>query len=212
MDKNDMGFMGKRLKALRLEKKYTVAQMAKLLDVSERAYMSYEKCERNPSTQSLAKLAVIFGVSADYLIGVSDVPEISRPKHVVNDVYKIRGIDTSGINPNAVYTIKGVHVSDDMPNVVKLSGKPSFVPLGEIKTTVNGVKKLDAASSARVVSVTKEVPHIVGVIDPQIIEKTKKEKRITQAVKKMSDMSDGDLDDMFTIMEYLEYRKKSSEK
>ena len=212
MDKNDMGFMGKRLKALRLEKKYTVAQMAKLLDVSERAYMSYEKCERNPSTQSLAKIAVIFGVSADYLIGVSDVLEISRPKHDANDVYKIRGADTPGIDPNAVYTIKGVHVSDNLPNVVELSGKPSFVPLGEVKTTVNAVKKLDAASSVHVVTVTKESPHIVDVIDPQIIEKAKKKKRITQAVKKMNDMSEGDLDDMFTIMEYLEYRKKCSEK
>ncbi len=77
IDNKNLGFIGKRLKALRVENKYTVEEMAKLLDVSVRAYRSYEKSERDPSTMSLAILAVIFGISANYLIGVSDDPYIT---------------------------------------------------------------------------------------------------------------------------------------
>ena len=43
IDNKNLGFIGKRLKALRVENKYTVEEMAKLLDVSVRAYRSYER-------------------------------------------------------------------------------------------------------------------------------------------------------------------------
>ena len=74
------GFIGKRLKELRVSKKYSVEQMAELLGVSVRAYRSYEKAERDPSTTSLAILAITLGVSANYLIGVTDNPELTPKK------------------------------------------------------------------------------------------------------------------------------------
>lgn len=67
---------GDRLKSLRLAHNYKADDMAKLLNVSLRTYQSYERNERDPSTVNLAKLVVCFGVSADYLIGTSDVPNI----------------------------------------------------------------------------------------------------------------------------------------
>ena len=70
------GFIGKRLKELRVSKGYSVEQMSELLGVSVRAYRSYEKDERDPSTTSLAVLAITLGVSANYLIGVTDNPEL----------------------------------------------------------------------------------------------------------------------------------------
>lgn len=67
---------GDRLKSLRTAHNYRVEDMAELLNVSIRTYQSYERNERDPSTVNLAKLVVCFGVSADYLIGTSDVPNI----------------------------------------------------------------------------------------------------------------------------------------
>ena len=71
---------GNRLKALRTTHNYRSEDMANLLGVSMRTYQSYERNERDPSTITLAKLVVCFGVSADYLIGTSDVPDIPMQK------------------------------------------------------------------------------------------------------------------------------------
>lgn len=67
---------GDRLKSLRISHNYKVEDMAELLNVSTRTYQSYERNERDPSTLTLAKLVVCFGVSADYLIGTSDIPNV----------------------------------------------------------------------------------------------------------------------------------------
>lgn len=67
---------GDRLKSLRISKKYRAEDMAELLGVSTRTYQSYERNERDPSTMTLAKLVICFGVSADYLIGIADTPEM----------------------------------------------------------------------------------------------------------------------------------------
>lgn len=66
---------GDRLKTLRISQGYKVEDMADLLGVSTRTYQSYERNERDPSTITLAKLVICFGISADYLIGISDTPE-----------------------------------------------------------------------------------------------------------------------------------------
>ena len=85
-DSNDrpIGFIGKRLKELRVSNNYTVEQMANLLGVSVRAYRSYEKRERDPSTLNVAKLVICFGVSADYLIGVTDDPNLNQKRPPVD--------------------------------------------------------------------------------------------------------------------------------
>lgn len=67
---------GDRLRDLRVANGIKVDEMAAMLDVSLRTYQSYERNERDPSTVTLAKLVVIFGVSADYLIGTSDIANI----------------------------------------------------------------------------------------------------------------------------------------
>lgn len=104
-DNHELGFKGKRLKELRVSNKYTVEKMAELLGVSVRAYRSYEKSERDPSTMSLAILAVIFGVSANYLIGASDDPNLPPLQETTN-------IDIGELKTN---TIKSIVADADVP-------------------------------------------------------------------------------------------------
>lgn len=62
---------GKRLKELRQKAKLTQQQLATRLGVSKSVVSYYELMERTPSPDVLKKLASIFHVSADYLLGIS---------------------------------------------------------------------------------------------------------------------------------------------
>lgn len=68
---------GKRLKKLRNEKGLTQQQVADRVWVSKAVVSSYEIGTRAPSYEVLIKLAKLFGVSTDFLLGVS-------PKRVIN--------------------------------------------------------------------------------------------------------------------------------
>ena len=63
---------GSRLKELRQNKECKISDLSELLGVSVRTYQSYEREERDISTDNLAKLVNYLNVSSDYIIGVSD--------------------------------------------------------------------------------------------------------------------------------------------
>ncbi len=65
-----------RLKQLRKEKKMTQAALAKNLTYGATAISNYESGHNQPSISDLKKIASIFNVSLDYLLGVN---EIRRP-------------------------------------------------------------------------------------------------------------------------------------
>ncbi len=67
-----MEIFAQRLRALRKEKKRTQSQMADDLQCSLRAYQYYESATHYPEIPDLIKLADLFGVSTDYLLGRSD--------------------------------------------------------------------------------------------------------------------------------------------
>lgn len=61
---------GEKLKALRAEFGMTQAELASRLSVSKSVVSYYELGERAPSPDTLIKLADVFHVSADYLLGI----------------------------------------------------------------------------------------------------------------------------------------------
>jgi transcriptional regulator with XRE-family HTH domain len=61
-----------RLKELRNMKGVLQSDVAKMLDVSTRAYRHYENGDREPNIFTLITLADFFNVSLDYLVGRSD--------------------------------------------------------------------------------------------------------------------------------------------
>lgn len=61
--------LGDRLKALRTNKHMTQRQLAQLLGVTKSMVSAYETGIRYPSYDILIRLAGIFGVTTDYLLG-----------------------------------------------------------------------------------------------------------------------------------------------
>lgn len=60
---------GDRLKELREEKEMTQEELGKLLNVSRQTISGYEAGAIEPSISNLIKLANIFNISLDYLLG-----------------------------------------------------------------------------------------------------------------------------------------------
>ena len=61
-----------RLKDLRMEKNLSTVALGKELNVSNSTVCRWEKREIVPSITHLYKIAIFFGISADYLIGLED--------------------------------------------------------------------------------------------------------------------------------------------
>ena len=84
--------MGEKLRLLRKEHKFTQKQLAERIGVAISAVSSYESGVRFPTYDTLIKLARIYHVSTDYLLGLTD----------------IRPIDTTGLNTNEIEAINAV--------------------------------------------------------------------------------------------------------
>ncbi|HIS68993.1 MAG TPA: helix-turn-helix transcriptional regulator [Candidatus Gallacutalibacter stercoravium] len=63
---------GYRLKELRQKKGLTQAQVAKRLSLSKTAISGYENNIKNPSIEVLTQLSILYGVSAEYLLGLEN--------------------------------------------------------------------------------------------------------------------------------------------
>lgn len=64
---------GKRLRMLRNEKGLTMQQMAEMLGITIGSWAKYERNEAEPSFDKLIKIADIFNVSVDLLLGRTNV-------------------------------------------------------------------------------------------------------------------------------------------
>ena len=65
-------FMNERLRQLRLEKGLTQKQLAEAVGLTKNALGNYESGRREPSIDLIKKFCTLFGVTSDYLLGLSD--------------------------------------------------------------------------------------------------------------------------------------------
>ncbi len=79
--------MGNKLKNLRSEKNLTQKQVADRIGLAISAISSYESGTRYPSYEVLIKLARMFHVSTDYLLGITDKRNLD-----------VTGLDDSEVN------------------------------------------------------------------------------------------------------------------
>lgn len=63
-----------RLLVLRKQAGLSVAALDDALGISGASVTQLEKCQRSPSVEVFGKIADLFGVSYDYLVGRSDDP------------------------------------------------------------------------------------------------------------------------------------------
>lgn len=71
-----MASFGAALKALRLEKGYTLDELAALAGTSKQVLSRYENDQRAPKVSAASKLASVLGVSLDALIGSTTAPAL----------------------------------------------------------------------------------------------------------------------------------------
>lgn len=73
------------MKRFRREFKLTQEEVAKALGTSKQGYYLYEK-DRTPSAEIIKKIALAFGVSADYLLGLTDIPNNNPNAEMIDAV------------------------------------------------------------------------------------------------------------------------------
>ena len=71
--------LGNRIKELRENTGYSRQDLADRLGISYYTVSKYETEERKPDIDTLVKIASIFSVSLDYLLGRTDLPEAFTP-------------------------------------------------------------------------------------------------------------------------------------
>ena len=67
-----------RLVSLQQERNINKKDIAEAAGLSIMGYYRYEKGQREPSASTIIKLCDFFNVSADYLLGRTDRPEVNR--------------------------------------------------------------------------------------------------------------------------------------
>ena len=68
----------KRIRDLREDKDLTQKELASILNCSQQVYSNYELGQRDIPTDILIKLSMFYKVSVDYILGLSDNPNILK--------------------------------------------------------------------------------------------------------------------------------------
>lgn len=79
---------GGRLKELRNERNMTQLDLAKLINVTSVSVSGYESGTRSPDIETLIKIADVFDVTTDYLLGRSLIKTKENEKKLINDKAK----------------------------------------------------------------------------------------------------------------------------
>lgn len=76
------------IKQIRIDKGYKQEEVAAVLKISRAAYTNIENGKRDPDTETLLKLADLFGISIDSMFGrVYAVPQQNDSHKVIDDLY-----------------------------------------------------------------------------------------------------------------------------
>ena len=78
-----MSNLAQRMKELRVEHKMKQTEAAEAVGLSISAYCSYETGRRDPQTEALVKLAQLYHVSTDYLLGLDELPTEEKQRIIL---------------------------------------------------------------------------------------------------------------------------------
>lgn len=90
-----MGTLGQRIKKLREDKDMSQVELGKLVNVGNTTISQWESGKRSPDIETVKKLANIFGVSSDYLLGRTNDPTPAKDRELPQTVapYLPEGFD-----------------------------------------------------------------------------------------------------------------------
>lgn len=108
--------VGKKIKKLRNEFRYTQTQLGEKLGVGKTTISNYENGNSFPDNEILIKLSQIFNVSTDYLLGISNIRDrtVLTPKDE-SDIAKTLDVLKEQIenNENGPLNYNGTEVTSD---------------------------------------------------------------------------------------------------
>ena len=88
-----------KIRALRIQKGMTQVELAKLLGISKSVISSYENAVHLPPYDILIKISALFGVTTDYLLGISaqdtisvkglSEPQIRAVEAIIDEIRKV---------------------------------------------------------------------------------------------------------------------------
>jgi transcriptional regulator with XRE-family HTH domain len=85
----------KRLKELRLKSEYSQKQLGDLLGITQQAVQKWEKAIAHPDIDAIIKMANLFDVTVDYLLGRTDTPKVeivkAPPNSGADELYVLKG-------------------------------------------------------------------------------------------------------------------------
>lgn len=111
---------GKRLKELRNQKKWTIEQVAEKLNIGRSTYAGYETEDRKPPIQNLIKLSKLYDVSVDYILGLTNEPDIKEleydaSKYLRKDNLNWKGVPLSETELKPIVELLEIIVRDRLP-------------------------------------------------------------------------------------------------
>ncbi len=164
--------MKNRIKELRLSYDLTQKELAEKLNLSKSTITSYELGKRLPNGVGISKLEKFFNVSSDYILGLSDDPNIS---YIHNDVEIMNTI-------NKNWHVLFSNITSSIKKNDPLTQKLMFNILVELKAVLNSriMSNHQKAISIRLIhnlvtGLTLSVDRAVNYID----ENTFDERRIS---------------------------------
>ena len=95
--------LGDRIKELRKKKNLTMKQLGEKLNLAESTISLYESNKREPDSITIAKLAKLFDVSVDYLLGVDEfINEFGEEQFNRQTKIAVLGTIRAGIPASAI--------------------------------------------------------------------------------------------------------------
>lgn len=148
-----------RLKDLRVERGLTLEQLEEQVNLSKSALGSYEaKDFKDISHYAIIKLAKFYGVTADYLLGLSQTRN-----HPNADLADLR------LSDDMIVLLKSGRIDNSL--LCELAVHPDFRLMADLEIYVNGIagKQVQSANAiVDAVSATIMKQHNPGLSDPQL--------------------------------------------
>jgi len=145
--------IGERLTQLRKQNKMTQEQIAKRLGIHRGTYSNYEANKRDPDYEMLKKIADLFGVTTDYLLGRVDSSRSGGFSQDHGNQAKKKLLDIRLIeSPNDLQDFlrkelqvplllySTLQLRNEMPVAISNSYLPNSLPLKDLKRVLEGVK------------------------------------------------------------------------
>lgn len=102
-----MSKTGERIRYARKAAGLTAGELARYIGVTEKTVLRYENDQSTPDSHSLKQLACIFDLSVDYLLGLSDEPDITfLEKYEKRNIYYIKLQEQSLLEGSTYYWVE----------------------------------------------------------------------------------------------------------